>query len=188
MAVCTLGPIWSRNARLARWGRSTPFPHAYRENRPIFRSMGFLRNPSWIMCRWTLRGRWAPPEHPRDTSHAFSARCLRLPIRPVWWHDYRRDDFPTLEFVVVIANPLAICCMREEPFALSAAPTIWAGTTTRGTSSGLVLKPTPHVNGLSSDVVEIFPFGHPVLPSTPEVSIPRCASTPRRHTVEARCD
>ena len=83
MAFCTLGPIWSRNARLARWGRSTPFPHAYRENRPIFRSMGFPRNPSWIMCRWTLRGRWAPPEHPRDTSHAFSARCLRLPIRPV---------------------------------------------------------------------------------------------------------
>ena len=35
------------------------------------------------MCRWTLQGRWAPPEHPRDTSHAFSARCLRLPIRPV---------------------------------------------------------------------------------------------------------
>ena len=29
MAFCTLGPIWSRNARLARWGRSTPFPHAY---------------------------------------------------------------------------------------------------------------------------------------------------------------
>ena len=24
-----------------------------------------------------------PPEHPRDTSHAFSASCLRLPIRPV---------------------------------------------------------------------------------------------------------
>ena len=35
------------------------------------------------MCRWTLQGRWAPPEHPRDTSHAFSARYLRLPVRPV---------------------------------------------------------------------------------------------------------
>ena len=51
MAFCTLGPIWSRNARLARWGRSTPFPHAYRENRPNFRSMGFPCNQRWIMCR-----------------------------------------------------------------------------------------------------------------------------------------
>ena len=31
----------------------------------------------------------------------------------------------------------------------------------------MVLKPTPHVSGLSYDVVEIFLFGHPVLPSTP---------------------
>ena len=29
-----------------------------------------------------------------------------------------------------------------------------------------VLEPTPHVSGLSGDVVEIF-LGHPVLPSTP---------------------
>ena len=83
MAFCTLGPIWSRNARLARWGRSTPFPHAYRENQPIFQNKGFPCNQRWIMCRWTLQDRWAPPEHPRDTSHGFSARCLRLPIRPV---------------------------------------------------------------------------------------------------------
>ncbi len=54
----------------------------------------------------------------------------------------------------------------------------------RGTSSGSVLKPTPHVSGLSYDSVEIFLFGHPVLPSTPLVGISRCASTPRRHTVE----
>ena len=37
--------------------------------------------------------------------------------------------------------------------------------TSRGSSSGLVLKPTPHVSGLSYDSVEI--FGHPVPPSTP---------------------
>ena len=52
-------------------------------NRPIFQNKGFPLNPSWIMCRWTLQDRWAPPEHPRDTSHAFSASCCRLPIRPV---------------------------------------------------------------------------------------------------------
>ena len=83
MAFCTLGPIWSRNARLARWGRSTPFPHAHRGNRPIFRSMGFPLNQCWIMCSWTPQDRWGPPEHPRDTSHAFSASCCRPPIRPV---------------------------------------------------------------------------------------------------------
>ena len=27
----------------------------------------------------------------------------------LWWHDYRRDDSPTLKFVVVIADLLAIC-------------------------------------------------------------------------------
>ena len=52
---CTLGPIWSQNMRLARCGRSTPFPHAYRENWPTFRSMGLPSNPSWIMCRRTLQ-------------------------------------------------------------------------------------------------------------------------------------
>ena len=26
----------------------------------------------------------------------------------LWWHDYRRDGFPTLKFVVVIADLLAI--------------------------------------------------------------------------------
>ena len=69
-------------ARLATWGRSTPFPHTYRENRPIFRSMGFPSNQRWIMCRWSPQARWAPRKHPGDTSHTFSASCLRLPIRP----------------------------------------------------------------------------------------------------------
>ena len=27
----------------------------------------------------------------------------------LWWHDYRRDDFPTLKFGVVMADLLAIC-------------------------------------------------------------------------------
>ena len=44
----------------------------------------------------------------------------------LWWHDYRRDDFPTLKFGVVLAD-LARHLLREEPFALSAAPTIRAG-------------------------------------------------------------
>ena len=90
MAFCTFGPIWSRNVRLAAWGRSTPFPHAHRENRPIFQNKGFPLNQRWIMCSWTPQDRWGPPEHPRDTSHAFSASCCRLPIRPVRrgiaWH------------------------------------------------------------------------------------------------------
>ena len=39
----------------------------------------------------------------------------------LWWHDYRRDGFPTLKFGAVIAD-LARHLLREEPFALSAAP------------------------------------------------------------------
>ena len=27
----------------------------------------------------------------------------------LWWHDYRRDDFPTLKFEMVLADLLAIC-------------------------------------------------------------------------------
>ena len=27
----------------------------------------------------------------------------------LWWHDYRRGDFPALKFGVVIADLLAIC-------------------------------------------------------------------------------
>jgi hypothetical protein len=27
----------------------------------------------------------------------------------LWWHDYRRDVFPTLKFGVVMADLLAIC-------------------------------------------------------------------------------
>ena len=61
-------------------------------NRPIFQSMGFPCNPSWILCRWTPQDRWIPPERPRDTSHGFSARCLRLPIRPVAWEEKLRED------------------------------------------------------------------------------------------------
>ena len=33
---------------------------------------------------------------------------LQLSVH-LWWHDYRREDFPTLKLVVVMANPLAIC-------------------------------------------------------------------------------
>ena len=80
MSFCTLGPIWSPKVCLAKWGRSTHF----RENRPIFQNKGFPCNPSWIMCRWTLQGRWAPPDHLRDTSHTFPASCCWLPICPVW--------------------------------------------------------------------------------------------------------
>ena len=38
----------------------------------------------------------------------------------LWWHDYRRGNFPTLKFVVVIADLLVGHLLREElasPFA-----------------------------------------------------------------------
>ena len=37
----------------------------------------------------------------------------------LWWHDYRRDDFPTLKFGVVMADLLDRHSSREEPFALA---------------------------------------------------------------------
>ena len=40
----------------------------------------------------------------------------------LWWHDYHRDDFPTLKFGVVLAD-LAHHLLREEPFALCVTPT-----------------------------------------------------------------
>ena len=43
----------------------------------------FSATPAGTWSVWSPRYRWAPPEHPRDTSHTFSARCCRLPIRPV---------------------------------------------------------------------------------------------------------
>ena len=61
----------------------------------------------------------------RNVLFCFVLFSLQLSVC-LWWHDYHRDVFPTLKFVVVIAD-LARHLLREEPFALSAAPTIWAG-------------------------------------------------------------
>ena len=65
------------------------------------------------------------PVHATLATFCFVLFALQLSVC-LWWHDYRRDDFPTLKFVVVIAD-LARHSLREEPFALSAAPTIRAG-------------------------------------------------------------
>ena len=46
-----------------------------------FSKFGF--SPGWVRCRWSPQARWAPPEHPSDTSHAISASCCRVPFRPV---------------------------------------------------------------------------------------------------------
>ena len=59
------------------------------------------------------------------TCFVFVLFSLQLSVC-LWWHDYRRDDFPTLKFGVVMAD-LARHLLREEPFALSAAPAIRAG-------------------------------------------------------------
>ena len=71
---------------------------------------------------------WAPEAPVRwhgTVLFCFVLFALQLSVC-LWWHDYRRDDFPILKFGVVIAD-LARHLLREEPFALSAAPTIWAG-------------------------------------------------------------
>ena len=52
------------------------------------------------MCRWTLQDHWAPLEHSRDTGHAFSASCCRLPIRPV-------DRLQTLSLACICVTQFA---------------------------------------------------------------------------------
>ena len=84
----------------------------------------------WFVSRLTLSACWIPfdPVHFLTCPavlFCFVLFALQLSVC-LWWHDYRRDDFPTLKFGVVMAD-LARHLLREEPFALSAAPTIWAG-------------------------------------------------------------
>ena len=81
-----------------------------------------------IRC-WTA-GQASLQAQPRGTEETVVLFCfvlfaLQLSVC-LWWHDYRRDDFPTLKFGVVLAD-LARHLLREEPFALSAAPAIRAG-------------------------------------------------------------
>ena len=42
------------------------------------------------------------------TQFCFVLFSLQLSVC-LWWHDYRKNGLPTLKFVVVIADPLAIC-------------------------------------------------------------------------------
>ena len=61
---------------------------------------------------------------PAPVLFCFVLFALQLSVC-LWWHDYRRDGFPTLKFGVVMAD-LTRHLLREEPFALSAAPAIRA--------------------------------------------------------------
>ena len=49
----------------------------------------------------------------RGHSEGFAVFCFVLfslqLLVCLWWHDYHRDDFSTLKFGVVMADPLAIC-------------------------------------------------------------------------------
>ena len=76
------GPF-GRQRRAWPHGQIHPIFTCIWENRPIFQNKGFPCSPSRIGCMWSPQDRWAPPEHPSNTSHTFSARCCRLPIRPV---------------------------------------------------------------------------------------------------------
>ena len=71
------------------------------------------------MCRWTLQDRWAPPEHPRDTSHAFSASCCRLPIRPVGhqtlWGAHAHTSHPLHTLCTPFAHPNPAISARWGP-------------------------------------------------------------------------
>ena len=83
--------------------------------------------------------------------------------------------FPTRNKSAVIGAP-APRWLREEPLAPKCPPTLnevrcpgIADPVIHGQASA-VLEPTPHVSGLSGDIVEIFFFGHPVHPVHPKGS------------------
>ena len=79
-----VGPHFVAKGVLGHMGQIHPISTGTQGKLAIFfRSMGFPCGQRWIGCRWSPQYRWAPPEHPRDTSHTFSASCCRLPIRPV---------------------------------------------------------------------------------------------------------
>ena len=48
------------------------------------------------------------PESVESPRFCFVLFSLQLSVF-LWWHDYRRDGFPTLKFGVVIADLLTIC-------------------------------------------------------------------------------
>ena len=50
--------------------------------------------------------------------YCFVLFCFILQLSVcLWWHDYRRDDFPTLKFGVGLAD-LARHLLREEPLGM----------------------------------------------------------------------
>ena len=65
---------------LGQMGQIHPFSTCIEGKSAIFQNKDFPSNPSWIMCRWTLQGRWAPPEHPRDASHVLHAYIGMRPM------------------------------------------------------------------------------------------------------------
>ena len=62
-------------AALGRMGQIHPISTCTEGKSANISKYGFslLDYPSWIRCRWPPQYRWVPPEHPRDTSHTFSA-------------------------------------------------------------------------------------------------------------------
>ena len=113
---------------------------------PVQTHASWLRNSSSHGCLMAFAARCTttrPGTHGKCVLFVLFDLQLSMCL---WWHDYRSVCFPTLK-KGGNRRP-ARHLSREGPFALGSAPTIWAGepgrcwpTTTRGASSGLVLKP-----------------------------------------------
>ena len=102
---------WGPFGRQRRaWPHGADPPHFHMHIGKIgqfFQNKGFPSNQRWIMCRWSPQYRWAPPEHPRDTGHTFSASCLRLPIRLPsfkWFVLFRLT-----QFTLTLSNSPFVC-------------------------------------------------------------------------------
>ena len=78
MGFCILGPIWLPKACFATVTLGRLLGHMHIEKIHQFFEIRVSLNPSWIRCRWSPQDRWAPPEHPQDTTSTPPASCYRL--------------------------------------------------------------------------------------------------------------
>ena len=78
-----IGPIWPPKACLATWGRSTPFSHAYRGNRPISQKTRVSPKTQVGLC---VDGPYRTTAHLQNTTSTPPASCWWPPIRAVAEH------------------------------------------------------------------------------------------------------
>ena len=95
----------------AHFGRCLCFVEVQDQSLPLVHSADVLHVRVALLFVWRVQA--ASCAHSYAVKNENELFCfvlfsLQLSVC-LWWHDYRRDDFPTLKFGVVLADLLAIC-------------------------------------------------------------------------------